>query len=36
MARVLVVRAHPFDSSVSRSMKVLDAFSGGIQSCESL
>ena len=26
MARVLVVRAHPFDSSVSRSMKVLDAF----------
>lgn len=26
MSRVLVVRAHPFDSSVSRSMKVLDAF----------
>lgn len=26
MVKVLVVRAHPFDSSVSRSMKVLDAF----------
>lgn len=26
MSRVLVVRAHPFDQSVSRSMKVLDAF----------
>lgn len=26
MASILVVRAHPFDSTVSRSMKVLDAF----------